>query len=78
MTTTIRLDESLLTEANICAPESGRTLTAVLEDAVRETLARRREAGGCKPVRLKTLKVRGLHNGVRLDDSASLLELMEH
>ena len=78
MRTTIRLDDRLLTEAKIYAAESGRTLTALLEDALRESLARRRQAGAREPVRLKTVKGNGLHDGVDLDDSASLLDLMEH
>jgi hypothetical protein len=77
MRTTIRLDETLLTEAKIYAAESGRTLTAVLEDALRESLARRRQANARKPVRLNTVGGTGLHEGVHLDTSASLLELME-
>ena len=78
MRTTIRLDDHLLTEAKIYAAESGRTLTALLEDALRESLARRRQASAREPVRLKTVKGNGLHHGVDLDDSASLLDLMEH
>ena len=78
MRTTIRLDDRLLTEAKIYAAESGRTLTALVEDALRESLARRRQAGAREPVRLKTVKGNGLQDGVDLDDSASLLDLMEH
>jgi hypothetical protein len=77
MRTTIRLDERLLAEAKKYAAESGRTLTSVLADALRETLARRRLAGKRKPVRLRTVKGSGVRPGVDLDDSASLLELME-
>ena len=40
MRTTIRLDDQLLAEAKKYAAESGRTLTDVLADALRETLAR--------------------------------------
>ena len=78
MRTTIRLDDRLLTEAKIYAAESGRTLTALVEDALRESLARRRQDGAREPVRLKTVKGNGFHDGVDLDDSASLLDLMEH
>jgi predicted transcriptional regulator len=77
MRTTIRLDERLLTEAKIYAAESGRTLTAVLEDALRESLAHRRERGARAPVQLETVKGDGVRQGVDLDDSASLLDLME-
>jgi hypothetical protein len=75
--TTIRLNERLLAEAKKYAAESGRTLTSVLEDALRETLARRRTRTRTKPVRLKTVKGDGVRRGVDLDDTASLLDLME-
>ena len=77
MRTTIRLDGHLLAEAKKYAAESGQTLTAVLADALRETLARRRAPGKRKPVRLRTMKGNGVRPGVDLDDTASLLEHME-
>jgi hypothetical protein len=74
MRTTIRLDDELLTAAKRRAVEEGTTLTAVIEDALRRSL---RAPGGTGPVKpLPT--VRGtIVPGVDLDDSASLLELME-
>jgi len=77
MRTTIRLNERLLAEAKKYAAESGRTLTSVLEDALRETLARRRARLKTKPVRLRTVKGNGVRPGVDLDDSAALLDSME-
>lgn len=77
MRTTVRLDEHLLAQAKRRAAETGKTLTAVLEDALRESLARRSLRTKPKPVRLKTVKGGGTRAGVDLDDSASLLELME-
>jgi predicted transcriptional regulator len=46
MRTTVQLDEQLLAEAKKVAAERGRTLTAVLEDALREAFARRRAQAG--------------------------------
>jgi hypothetical protein len=77
MRTTIRIDEQLLREAKELAARTGRSLTSVIEDALRESLARQREAGRRKPVRLVTFGGRGLRPGVDLDESASLLDLME-
>jgi hypothetical protein len=77
MRTTVRLDEHLLSRAKQHAAETGRTLTAVLEDALRESLARRNAQAKLKPVRLKTVKGGGVRRGVDLDDSASLLDVME-
>lgn len=41
MRTTIRLDDELLREAKRLAAETNQTLTAVIEEALRERLARR-------------------------------------
>jgi hypothetical protein len=76
MRTTVRLDDHLLAEAKKHAAESGRTLTAVLEQALRESLARRSQQARAKPVRLKTVRGSGVRPGVDLDDSAALLDLM--
>lgn len=77
MRTTVRLDERLLAEAKKAALDSGRTLTAVLEDALRESLARRQSSAGRKPIRLKTFSGGGVQPGIDLDDSAALLDAME-
>ena len=77
MRTTVRLDERLLAAAKKHAAETGRTFTALLEDSLRETLARKAARRSRKPVRLKTVRGTGLRPGVDLDDSASLLDLME-
>ncbi len=77
MRTTVRLDDDLLTEVKRYAAERRKTFTAVLQQALREMLARRTELRARKPVRLPTFGGRGLQPGVDLNDSASLLELME-
>lgn len=77
MRTTIRVDERLLREAKAFAARKGRTLTAVMEDALRQFLARRPERVAGRPFRLRTFKGTGVAPGVDLDDSAALLDLME-
>jgi hypothetical protein len=77
MRTTLNLDSALLAEAKRRAVETGRTLTAVIEDALRAALARRPAQPRPKPVRLPTFKGGGLQPGVDLDDTAAMLELME-
>jgi hypothetical protein len=77
MRTTIRLDDALLREAKAVAAASGRTLTELVEDALRESLARRRADAGRRRLILRTFKGRGLRPGVDLDDSAALLDLMD-
>jgi hypothetical protein len=75
--TTIRLDEHLLREAKRHAVRTGRTLTAVIEEALRALLARSREGPPPDRVRLPTFRGQGLRPGVDLDDTASLLDVMD-
>lgn len=76
MRTTIHLPDDLLAQAKRAALESGTTLTAVIEESLRERLARR-GSPAMAPVELTTFGGSGLRPGVDLDDSAALLELME-
>ena len=78
MRTTIRLDEKLLKEAKRQAAESGVTLTAIIEESLRERLARKHARTTTRQsTRLHVTGKGGLHAGVDLDDSASLIDLME-
>ena len=77
MRTTIQLDDQLLSEAKQHAARTGRTLKAVIEDALREALARTKSPAPQAHVHLKTFKGRGVQPGVDLDDTSSLLDLME-
>ena len=77
MRTTIRLSDELLKEAKRLAAESGTTLTAIIEDSLRERLNRGKGRGvPRKPVRLKTTGAGGVRPGIDLDDSAALLDVM--
>ncbi len=77
MRTTIRMDDELLRRAKEHAASSGTTLTHVIEDAVRQLLARRRVSRVREPVRLPTFRGEGLQPGIDLDDTAALVELMD-
>ena len=77
MRTTIKIDDQVLSEAKARAAASGRTLNAVVEDALREALARRPDRNRVQGTPLPTFKGGRLMPGVDLDDSAGLLELME-
>ncbi|HXO30053.1 MAG TPA: type II toxin-antitoxin system VapB family antitoxin [Thermoanaerobaculia bacterium] len=76
MRTTIRLDDHLLAEAKQRAARGGLTLTAVIEQALRESFSRR-ERREQKPVTLPSWGEGWVLPGVDLDDSAALLDLME-
>ncbi|MDE2811090.1 MAG: DUF2191 domain-containing protein [Gemmatimonadota bacterium] len=77
MKTTIQLDDQLLLEAKKHAAQTGRTLKAVIEDALREALTRTEASRSQTRVPLKTFKGRGVQSGVDLDDTSSLLDSME-
>ena len=77
MRTTINLPDELIAQIKKLAAASHSTVTAVIEDALRETLARRRRSGRREQVILKTYGKRGLLPGVDIDDTASMLDLME-
>ncbi len=77
MRTTIRIDDRLLAEAKARAARSGTTLTAVVEDALREAFARRDGRQSNRAPELPTLPGGRLLPGVDLDDSAALLDLMD-
>lgn len=77
MRTTVRLDDHLLREAKALAIKTGRTLTAVIEDALRATIASHHQQRRSSRVALPTFKGKGLQPGVDLDDTAGLLEIMD-
>jgi hypothetical protein len=76
MRTTVRLDDELLDEVKRHAAEQGVTLTAVLDQALREMLVRKKELVDRERVPLPSFEGKGLQPEVDLDDSAALLELM--
>ena len=75
--TTVRLPEPPVAEAKRVAAATGRTLAGVVEDALREALARRPRTRLRAPVSFTTYGGYGLCPGVDLDNSAALLERME-
>jgi hypothetical protein len=77
MRTTIRLDDQVFAELKKIAAEEGRPLAAVIEDALRESMARRRAHIDRAPVQLPTFRGDGLMPGVDLDSNALLLDLMD-
>jgi len=78
MRTTIRLDDQLLEKARHYALAHGTTFTALVENALREKLMARSDIKKARRVKLKTVKGRGVLAGVDLDDSNTLLDIMEN
>jgi hypothetical protein len=77
MRTTVRLPDDLMRQVKRFAAETDRTLTQVIEDALRAALTRRIEAASVERFHLPTFGRGGLRPGVNLDDSAGLLDIME-
>lgn len=78
MRTTIRLDDQLLKSVKRFAHDTGKSLTAVIEDALRQALSRQSTIKRTrKPVKLTTVSGHGVRPGVDLNDSAALLAFME-
>ncbi len=77
----MRLDDDLLHRAKERAAQTGRTLTALIEDGLRTVLARSAEPGrGRRPRPRPQLPVSGRGGtlpGVDLDRAAELSDLMD-
>lgn len=77
MRTTLRLDEDLLARAKKFAIDTDRTLTQVVEDALRMALTKRGPKDSRKAVKLHTCGGKGLQPGVDLNSNAALADLMD-
>ncbi len=75
--TTLRLDDNLIREAKARAAQSGRTLTAFIEDAIRQSLGASEASSRPGRYRVRVFRSR-LRPGVDLDSNAALLDVMEH
>ena len=73
----MRLPEDLMREVKKVAAETDRTLTSVIEDALREHLGRRHEVATASKVELPEDGEGGLLPGVTLDDSRALRKLLD-
>ena len=76
MRTTLNLDDDVMRALKRRAAETGRTLTALVEEALRDML--RRPSRDARPFRLKLVTVRGRRvPGVDVSDRDALYERME-
>lgn len=76
MRTTVRLPPGLMAQAKKLARDTERTLTQVIEDALREAIARRSRPAS-RSGSFTIVHGNGLQPGVDLDNSAALLDLMD-
>lgn len=77
MRTTVTIEDELLKRAKREAVETGRTLSAVLEDALRVSLMPRAAPNEELQLQLVTFGDGGTRPGVDLDNNAALLDLMD-
>ena len=77
MRITIHIDDNLHAELKNIAARTGRTLTAVIHDALFDALARRRNRER-SAIDLPVFNGTGVLPGVDLSDSATLLDHMEN
>jgi hypothetical protein len=77
MRTTLRIDDHLLADVKKLAIDTDRTMTQVVEDALRAALAQRPAKRPTKPFKLHTFKGNGLQPGVDLSNNAALADLMD-
>ncbi|BBX73384.1 ribbon-helix-helix protein, CopG family [Mycobacterium shinjukuense] len=76
MRTTIRIDDELYREVKMRAARSGRTVAAVLEDAVRRGLNPSDQRAGGRYT-LRATGSGGLRPGVDLSSNAAIAEAMD-
>ena len=74
MRTTLQLDDALVGDAKVLAARTGRTLSQVIEDALRQTLAPRQRSVSTSVL---PTSPGGPSAGVQLDDNAALRDLMD-
>jgi predicted transcriptional regulator len=76
MRTTVRLPPGLMVQVKKLARETGRTVTQVMEDALRTAVARSGTARA-RTIALVTATGDGLQPGIDLDDMSALLDRMD-
>lgn len=77
MRTTLRINDSLLTEAKQVALDRGRTLTEVVEDALRFFLHQQKCKQTAKKPFTFPIVAGGVQPGVDLSNNAALADLMD-
>ena len=77
MRTTLNLEDAIMRAVKRQALETGRTMTQVIEDSLRETLIRKKRSDK-REFKLQMVTVKGTKKpGVDLTDRCSLYDIME-
>jgi hypothetical protein len=75
MKTTLDIADSVLRQARRLAARKNTTLKAVVEQALRDTLAKERQASPTSKLRTKTFGGNGLQSGLSWDDWGAIRDL---
>jgi len=76
MRTTLDLDDKLYTQVKVLAAENNRTVTSVVEDALRRLLIE--HSATRKPVHLPQSKETGwVRDGVDIDDASAVRDFLD-
>jgi hypothetical protein len=75
--TTLNIDEALLADYKQLAARSHRSLSSVIQDALRESLLRRYEGASAGRVKLPTFGHGGALPGVDLDDNVATRRILD-
>ena len=73
----MRLDDGLLADAKRYAAQTGRTLTSLIDEGLRDLLTRRAVPLSAGRITVPTGGSGGLQPGVSLDSNAALLDVMD-
>ena len=77
MRTTLTIDSEVLAAFKRQAAETHRTLSGLIEAALREHLARRRDTGATKPLEFPIVGGSGLAAGVKVSSNAALFGFVD-
>jgi hypothetical protein len=77
MRTTINLPDDLVLQAKRAALDADTTLTEIIANALRESLAKRQKKNTRRDFKIITSGSGGLLPGVDLDDTSALLDIMD-
>ena len=77
MRTTLTIDSQVLAEFKKCAAETHRTLSGLIEDALREHLSRERDQAATKPLDFPIVGGSGVAPGVDLASNAALADFVD-
>lgn len=75
MRVTLNIPDDLYRDVRMKAAQEGRTITAVVEDALRQLLAE--EPHYSEPYRVRPLRTGGLSPGLDINDNSAVLDYLD-